>query len=169
MNNRDDFSQSVKQQIQKRAAFICSNPECRCSTIAPSDTNATAVLYIGNVAHITSAAEGGPRYNPDLSSEERSSIDNAIFLCASCATLIDKNNGEDFSTTESKEWKNTHEEWVRSNLNKNSDPLTEIAGTHEAEGIGEVTALEINRPAKIKPGTISKARGKGKITGTKIN
>lgn len=35
------------------------------------------------------AAEGRPRYNPDLTPEERSSIENGIWLCRSCARLID--------------------------------------------------------------------------------
>ena len=46
-------------------------------------------VSIGEAAHITAAAEGGPRYNPDLTPEERSSIENGIWLCRSCARLID--------------------------------------------------------------------------------
>jgi len=40
-------------------------------------------------AHITAASEGGPRYNSELTSSERKSIDNGIWLCQNCATLID--------------------------------------------------------------------------------
>jgi len=48
------------------------------------------------------------------------------------------------------------------------DGMVEVAGIHEASGIGIVTALDIKGPAKIKPGTVSKASGIGNITGTKI-
>ena len=48
------------------------------------------------------------------------------------------------------------------------DQMVEIAGTHEARGIGNITGLDIKGPAKIKPGTVSKASGIGNITGTRI-
>ncbi len=53
-------------------------------------------------------------------------------------------------------------------LNLQEDGMVEIAGTHEASGIGNITALDIKGPVKIKPGTVSKASGIGNITGTKI-
>jgi len=53
-------------------------------------------------------------------------------------------------------------------LNLQEDGMVEVAGTHEASGIGNITALDIQGPAKIKPGTVSKASGIGNITGTKI-
>jgi hypothetical protein len=49
---------------------------------------------------------------------ERASISNAIYLCADCADLIDKNGGADHSPELLHEWKLQHESWVRSNLNK---------------------------------------------------
>ena len=113
MANRDNFEKSVIDSMQKRAAFICSNPDCRCSTIAPSEEDDQTFLYIGIVAHITAAAEGGPRYNLTLTSEQRASASNAIFLCSNCATMIDKNNGKDFSVELLNNWKKVHEEWTR--------------------------------------------------------
>ena len=168
MPRPDDFSPKTIRALQMRAAFICSNPKCRCLTIAPSDNNDTDCLYIGHASHITAASEGGPRYNPILTSEERKDISNAIYLCASCATMVDKNKGADFSVAQLENWKNDHESWVRENHNKNPEAITEVAGTHEARGIGDVTGLHISKAAKIKPGTIAKAAGIGKITGTSI-
>lgn len=46
--------------------------------------------------------------------------------------------------------------------------LVEVAGTHEATGIGNITGLDIQGPAKIKPGTVVKASGIGNVTGTRI-
>lgn len=48
-----------------------------------------AVANIGKAAHIAAAAPGGPRYVASMTSNERSSIDNAIWLCSNCATMID--------------------------------------------------------------------------------
>lgn len=115
---RDDFSKRVVDTLAKRAAYICSNPDCRAQTLAPSDTEPGKYLYIGKAAHICAAAKGGPRFDPNMSVEERGCIDNGIFLCSGCADLIDKNGGADFSPEQLHEWKRTHAKWTTDNLNK---------------------------------------------------
>lgn len=166
---RDEFSNAVKLALAKRASFVCSNPDCRALTVAPADSDANSVLYIGKAAHIRAAAEGGPRFDPVMTSEQRSAIENAIFLCGSCADLIDRNKGSDFSAETIHQWKRRHEEWVRSHLNLRREvPLTEVSGTHEAVGVGEVTGLDIQTAVIIKPGTVSRAVGTGTVTATRI-
>jgi len=59
----------------------------------------------GIAAHICAASVGGPRHDPEQTSNERASISNAIWLCASCASLIDKNNGHGFSVKKLHQWK----------------------------------------------------------------
>lgn len=49
-------------------------------TIGPKKEDGGAMTE-GIAAHITAAAQGGPRYCSTLSAEERSSIDNGIWLC----------------------------------------------------------------------------------------
>ena len=166
---RDDFSEAVKNTLGKRASYVCSNPECRALTIAPANSDASKVLYIGKAAHICAASEGGPRNNPSMSPEQRKAIENAIFLCSSCADMIDRNGGTDFSVAALLQWKAQHEIWVRANLNQRANSIVSVvAGTHEAHGIGEVTALDIQGPTIIKAGTIARATGHGTITGTRI-
>ena len=89
MTNRDDFSEQVKQVLRDRVGGFCSNPQCRASTTGPH-TDSGKRLSIGKAAHITAAAPGGPRYNPNLSPDQRSSAENGIWLCSNCADLIDK-------------------------------------------------------------------------------
>ena len=90
---RDDFSARTKEILAKRVTYKCSNPECKKPTIGPnSDPNKT--VLIGVAAHITAAAVGGPRYNLDLTPEERVDIDNGIWLCQNCSTLIDKDTAK---------------------------------------------------------------------------
>ena len=168
MPNRDDFSKPIIESTQKRAAFICSNPDCLCLTIAPSENDDLSFLYVGSVAHITAASKGGPRYDSTLTSEQRTLVSNAIFLCSNCATMIDKNSGEDYTVELLNKWKEEHEAWVRGNLNMKPITITEIDGTHEAHGIGDVVGLRVTKSVKIKTGTISRASGIGKISGTSI-
>jgi hypothetical protein len=123
---RADFSVSVKKTLQMQAAFICSNPTCRKLTIAPSHTDENKVQYIGTAAHITAASVDGPRYDRSLSEDERSSINNAIFLCRNCGDMIDKNNGIDYPTTQLQAWKAEHDSWVLNNLNQRIDAQNTI-------------------------------------------
>lgn len=121
--NRDDFDSKTIDALAKRASYICSNPDCRALTICPSDVNIEKYLYVGKAAHITSAAINGPRYDATLTPEQRRSIENGIFLCATCADMIDKNNGADFSVDQLKQWKSQHESWVRGSLNRSMNSL----------------------------------------------
>jgi hypothetical protein len=120
-STRDEFPTGIIDTLRKRAAFICSNPNCRNMTIAASEASTEKVQYIGVAAHITSAAAGGPRYDTSLTPAERQGVQNGIYLCNNCATLVDKNNGIDYSVALLKELKATHEKWVLYNLNKSID------------------------------------------------
>jgi hypothetical protein len=138
-------------------------------TVAPADADASKYLYIGKVAHITAAATGGPRYDASIAGDERRAATNAIFLCSACADLIDRNGGADFPVTQLRDWKDQHERWIRENLNRRIDsPLATVDGAHEAAGVGDIVALDIQGPAIIKPGTISRASGFGSVTATRI-
>jgi hypothetical protein len=78
------------------------------STSGPQ-TNVSKSLNLGVAAHITSAAAGGPRYDPTLTSEQRAEITNGIWLCQNCAKLVD-NDPVRFSTELLQEWKSTAEQ-----------------------------------------------------------
>ncbi|NII26118.1 hypothetical protein HB364_13570 [Pseudoflavitalea sp. X16] len=86
---RDEFAPAIVATLQFRVGTLCSNPKCRVHTTGPH-TEPGKVTRIGSAAHITAAATGGPRYDPDMPPAERSSIANGIWLCENCATLIDK-------------------------------------------------------------------------------
>ena len=88
MPTRDEFSRETKDVVAKRVGLQCSNPNCRRPTSGPQ-TDPRKAVNIGVAAHICAAAPGGPRYDPRMSIEERSAIDNALWLCQNCAKLID--------------------------------------------------------------------------------
>jgi hypothetical protein len=101
--SRDEFSPSLKGTLAKRVAHKCSNPNCAAATSGPH-TDPIRAINVGVAGHITAAAAGGPRYDVSLSAEERTSIDNAIWLCQSCAKLIDSDTDR-FSVQTLRHWK----------------------------------------------------------------
>jgi len=80
MSNRDDFTERTKQLLAKRVGFRCSNPNCRAATSGPSD-DPLKVINLGVASHITAASEGGPRFDPNLSADNRCDLSNGIWLC----------------------------------------------------------------------------------------
>ena len=85
---RDEFTKQVVRTLQERAGNRCSNPKCRCLTSGPNSVPDKATR-IGVAAHVTAAAQGGPRYDPVLSTADRRSIANGVWLCQNCARLVD--------------------------------------------------------------------------------
>ena len=112
--SRDDFSSAVKEALSKRVALRCSNPKCRLPTHGPHSIDGKAI-NLGVASHISAASEGGPRYDATLTSDERASIANAIWLCQSCAKLIDRDPVR-FSTSILHAWKGAAETKARSEL-----------------------------------------------------
>ena len=166
---RDNFDSQTIKTAAMRAAFICSNPDCKALTVGAIPNEPDEYKFLGVVAHINAASPGGARYSVSMTPEARKSIENALYLCPTCSVLIDKNNGVYFPETVLRKWKFDHENWTRSTLNKKTNgEVTIVDGEHVARGVGNVTALEINKPAIIKPGTRSVAEGIGNITATKI-
>lgn len=106
---RDDFSQQVKRIIADRVAWKCCFPGCNEITIGPGNKDDIHVIKLGVAAHITAASAGGPRYDSELSQEERSSIKNAIWLCVKHGQLIDKDFTE-YSADTLRQWKAQAEE-----------------------------------------------------------
>ena len=113
---RDDFDLKTKRILAARVGFRCSNPHCRKLTSGPQSLPDKAV-NIGVAAHITAASPGGPRYDPTLSPSERSSIENGIWLCQTCAKLIDSDPNR-YTVEVLREWKRQAE----------SEALGEITG-----------------------------------------
>src|SRR2546427_8701422 len=85
---RDEFSKEKRRVIAARVGWRCSNPRCRALTEGPKE-GTSGSSSVGEAAHITAASPGGPRYDPGLTPEARSSAENGIWLCETCARRID--------------------------------------------------------------------------------
>lgn len=107
-NIRDDFSARTKEILAKRVNFICSNQDCRRGTTAAA-TDSNRIINTGVAAHICAASPGGPRYDCTMTAEQRSSIDNGIWLCQTCSTLIDRDVTR-YTVEKLHQWKTAAEE-----------------------------------------------------------
>ncbi len=83
---RDDFSQATKDTLAKRVNYCCS--QCGQQTVGPH-TDPKKSVNVGVAAHITAAAEGGPRYDSSLTPDERASAENGIWMCQNHGKLVD--------------------------------------------------------------------------------
>jgi len=105
---RDNFSSKTKRTLADRVAWKCSFPGCSQITIGPNASQDKS-SNLGEAAHIFAAAEDGPRYNPDMTPDERKSIDNGIWMCRHHARLIDT-DFFNYSAATLQQWKLIAEE-----------------------------------------------------------
>lgn len=112
-NRRDEFPEPVKKILEQRVNSICSNPNCKRGTKGPRTDG--KVVNNGVAAHICAAAPNGPRYDKNMTSEQRMSQENGIWLCQSCSTIIDRD--KDLYTVDLlRSWKSEAEERARKGL-----------------------------------------------------
>ncbi|RWM01751.1 MAG: hypothetical protein EOR68_09150 [Mesorhizobium sp.] len=88
---RHDFTKATIQFLRDQVGNRCSNPGCRRPTIGSAEKG-QSIVNVGQAAHITAAAPGGPRYLATLTAEERASAENGIWLCQNCGKLIDSDS-----------------------------------------------------------------------------
>lgn len=104
---RDGFSPQTADGLAKRAASTCSNPDCAQVTSGPSSDPEKAT-NVGVAAHICAASPKGPRYDATMTSGERKSASNGVWLCQRCAKLID-NDEQRYPVALLRRWKTDHE------------------------------------------------------------
>lgn len=102
-SNRDEFTPATKRAIERQAFSHCSNPACRRLTRA-NTSDGTGEINIGQAAHICAAAPGGPRYDAAMTSEQRRSADNGIWLCDDHARAVDSKDST-FTPELLRDWK----------------------------------------------------------------
>ena len=110
MSSRDEFRESTKRAVAARAGWHCSFRGCWKSTVGPSEEAPDAITMIGKAAHISAAAPGlgARRYLSTMTPEQRKHINNAIWLCADHADLVDRDEVT-YTIEVLKEMKREHE------------------------------------------------------------
>lgn len=128
-NKRDDFNAGTKQLLAQRVAGKCSNPSCGKST-SGANSDPYKSTNVGVAAHICAAAKGGPRYDATMTSDERKSPQNGIWLCQTCAKLIDS-DPDFYSKEKLYYWKCLAESRSMAELERHSGDGQIFTGTPE--------------------------------------
>lgn len=114
-SNRDDFTPNDKRIMAERVSWKCSFPGCSRNTVGPNSDDPTKKINNGIAAHIHAAASGGPRYNPQMTSDERRHISNGIWMCRDHGNLIDADYTE-YSASTLRDWKEQAEKRAADSL-----------------------------------------------------
>jgi hypothetical protein len=150
---RDDFSKRTIEVLADRAGNRCANPNCRQPTSGPR-TDTDKSVNIGVAAHITAASEGGPRYDPALTPEERSHADNGVWLCQNCAKLVD-NDPTGYPVHLLRAWKRVAEDAARRDVEQlGASRMGPETSTQMATSRG-VVARDIHAPVSTGEGSIA--------------
>lgn len=116
-----DFKKVTIETVAKRAAFRCSNPDCRVVTVGPNSDDQKSTT-IGEAAHIFGARPSSCRYDNEMTDTARASITNAIWLCRNCHKKIDT-DGNRYSADVLFAWREQHEEFSLSQLGNATDKI----------------------------------------------
>ena len=116
-----DFNKKTIETLAKRAAYKCSNPECRVNTVGPN-SNPEKSTKIGEAAHIFGARIGSKRYNSEMNDTARAEITNSIWLCRNCHKLMDTDETK-YTPNILFAWREKHEEYISSTLGNNTDQI----------------------------------------------
>lgn len=128
---RDDFSPKVKLTLAKRVNFRCSI--CDAHTVGPKTGTREKDFSIGKAAHIRAAAPGGPRYDPTQTPAQRAAIENGLWVCATCADIIDRDH-DAYSVEDLHQIKEDAERLARERVGRNPD--------HAAQTLRTPTAIQ---------------------------
>lgn len=100
----------------------CYTPNCSKKLIAEDGKT-----IVSKICHIEAASKNGPRYNTNMTDDERRAFENLILLCDEHHSMIDnfENEGK-YPVSLLQEWKKSHESiTVENKLIKNPNLLTQ--------------------------------------------
>ena len=117
-HSRDEFPEQTKNLLARRVGYICSNPDCLQYTLGP-EVGGPGFVNQGVAAHIVAAAQGkgAKRRDPNLKPEDRKDQKNGIWLCQTCAKLIDSDEHK-YTVPLLHQWKNKAEQQAVARLGR---------------------------------------------------
>ena len=119
-----DFSPRTRRVISARAGYRCSYPGCGRPLIGPGE-GADGIISLGEVAHIYSGSQEGPRYDKSISKEQLQSPQNGVFLCRHHHRLVDSIETK-FTSADLIRMKDRHEFQISSEIGVLTHPAVWI-------------------------------------------
>ncbi|WP_370215293.1 hypothetical protein [Idiomarina sp.] len=116
-----DFSKNTINILAKRAGYLCSNPDCRISTVGPNE-DPTKAIVIGEAAHIYGARPSAKRFSSKMTDVARAEITNAIWLCRNCHKTIDADELK-YTVDILFRWRELHENYVAESLGTTTEKI----------------------------------------------
>ena len=107
MASRQSVPEGTKRVLYILSRNRCAFPGCKELLVVPP-TEKSSYKIIGEICHIHSPKESGPRGRVGLTDEEYNAHDNLIVLCPNHHTRVDGQH-EAYPAQTLKEWKETHE------------------------------------------------------------
>jgi hypothetical protein len=102
------YKPSSIRRLDTLSGNECAHPNCTKKLIAED-----GISIISKICHIAAASKEGPRYDKNMTDDERRSFDNLILLCDEHHVIIDnKENESQYPTSLLKEWKQNHEKKI---------------------------------------------------------
>jgi len=98
----------TKLRLFADSGGYCSNPQCLSEIFVDLESQ---TVHIGEMAHVISAGDKGPRSDTGTTPEQRSEYENLILLCPRCHTIIDKAE-EDYPVELLLDWKRNHKQVI---------------------------------------------------------
>jgi hypothetical protein len=114
------------QLLALKSGNRCAKPGCTNRLTEPA-TAYDAEAIIGQIAHIVSQSDDGPRADPLMPPEERDAVDNLLLLCREHHAVADAQENT-YTLDEMRAWKQEHERFVDEQM---------------AEAVGEISFREL--------------------------
>lgn len=102
-------SYRAKMILSFQSGGICALPRCGKSLVYDSPNSSDQ--HVAEAAHIKGEKPGAARYDPNMTQEERDAVENLLFLCPTCHTVIDK-SAIDWPTEKLLEIKTAHRQRI---------------------------------------------------------
>jgi len=99
------YKPTTIRRLDKLSGNQCAGPSCLKNLIGEDGQS-----IISKICHIEAASKNGPRWNANMTDDERRDFSNLILLCDEHHTIIDnKDNELKFPVSLLKKWKTEHE------------------------------------------------------------
>lgn len=131
-----DYSDTTKKALFALSFGRCYFPDCANRVV---EMAGETPIVTAQIAHIRAAKKGGPRYDENMTDEERRSFSNLLVLCTFHHRLIDtKPTGDNYPAELLQEWKEQHEGQLSKDLAAlTEEDLTEFLNSTLEELIAE--------------------------------